>query len=189
MSVNRQRQLQQELRRQFEALARPCHADLYRSALRMTRDPDRAADLTQEAFLRAFEKFYQFAEGTNFRAWVSKIMVNLHIAAYRKRRHAPAQVAWQYLSLPDEHRLAAAGNGQVNPEALYLAKAPIERLRWAVGNLPEPFRAAVQLADLEDLTYDEISRKLAIPIGTVRSRIARGRKLVMDALRPEAEAE
>ncbi len=188
MSANRQQQLRQELHRQFEALAEPCHGDIYRWALRLTRNADRAADLTQEAFLRAFEKFYQFQEGTNFRAWVSKIMVNIHIADYRKRRHAPDQVAWQYLTRPDEHRLAAAGNGQMNPEAVYLAKAPLERVRRAVDDLPEPYRDAVRLADFEELPYEEISRKLAVPIGTVRSRIARGRKLVIDALRHEAEA-
>lgn len=187
MSGSRQRRLRDELRQRFETLAQPCHPAVYRAALRLTRDPDRAADLTQEAFVRAFEKFYQFVDGTNFKAWVTRILVNTHIAEFRRQRGAPTLVAWEEIAPPDERRLAAAAGGSLNPEDALVTRVPVDRVRHAVAQLPEPFRTAVILADMEELPYDEISRIMAVPIGTVRSRIARGRKLVMHALQTEGD--
>ena len=169
----------------FEAQMLPHIDALYRTALGMTRNPGDAEDLVQDAFLRAYQFYDQFQGGTNARAWLFKILTNLFINTYRKKQREPERVSYEemedfylYNRLADAHSAGRAGS----PEEEILQKVQIEAIREAVERLPEEFRETVVLADLNDFSYQEISEILDIPIGTVRSRLSRGRRLVQKAL-------
>ena len=174
-------------RRAFETAMLPHTDALYRSAVSMTRNSSEAEDLVQDTFVRAYQFFDQFHTGTNARAWLFRILTNLFINNYRKRVREPERVSYDevedfflYNRLSDaQSRVGGAGR---SPEEAVLQKVEIGAIREAIGNLPDEYRDTVVLANLNDFSYLEISDILAIPIGTVRSRLSRGRRLVQKAL-------
>jgi RNA polymerase sigma-70 factor, ECF subfamily len=169
---------------QDEALV---HADaLYGAALRMTRDRQDAEDLLQETYLKAFRAYGRFEEGTNLRAWLFRILTNTYISTYRKRQRAPLETDLDDVEdLYLYRRLAASGmNRSAEDAALERLTAP--EVLAALDELPEQFRLAVLLSDVEQFSYKEIAEIMDVPIGTVMSRIHRGRKALQRALTPYA---
>jgi len=164
----------------FESEALPFLSQLYGAALRLTRNPADAEELVQETFLRAFRAFNQFEEGTNLKAWLYKILTNTFISSYRKKQREPQTVpaeANEDFSLYD--RLVEAN---MTPEAEILDRIPDEEVKKALESIPEQFRTAVLLADVEGFSYQEIADITGVAIGTVMSRLHRGRKALQRAL-------
>lgn len=160
----------------FEREVLPFMRDLYAAALRLTRNPTDAEDLLQETYLRAYRGFSGFRPGTNLKAWLYRILTNAFINSYRKRQREPQVV-------PDDSveewylydRLSREGVG-VSAEAEVLDALPDEDVQAALESLPEQFRMAVLLADVEGFSYREIAEILSVPMGTVMSRLHRGRR-------------
>lgn len=169
-------------RERFERDVIPLLPNLYGAALRLTRNPADAEDLIQETYLRAYRGFEGFKEGTNLRAWMYRILTNTFINAYRKKQRQP-------LTIPDEDiedwylydKLGDAG-AESSAESQVLDRIPDEDVQRALEALPEGFRMAVLLADVEGFSYKEIAEILEVPIGTVMSRLHRGRKALEKAL-------
>jgi RNA polymerase sigma-70 factor, ECF subfamily len=164
------------LEERFEQEAVPYMPEMYAAALRMTRNRADAEDLVQETFLRAYRGFAGFEEGTNLRAWLYRILTNAYINTYRKRQREPVTVSddelpewWLYEKLGGEAMEASA-------EARVLESLPDEDVQEALASLPEQFRLAVLLADVEGFSYKEIAEILGVPMGTVMSRLHRGRR-------------
>jgi RNA polymerase sigma-70 factor, ECF subfamily len=173
----------QALRERFERDALPLLSGLYGAALRLTRNPADAEDLLQETYLRAYRGFGGFTEGTNLKAWLYRILTNTFINAYRKRQREPVTVLEE--EIPDWYlydRLNADGES-ASAESQVLDRIPDEDVKEALDALPESFRMAVWLADVEGFAYKEIAEILGIPIGTVMSRLHRGRKALEHRLR------
>ena len=164
---------------------------LYTAALRLTRNPADAEDLVQETFLKAYRSFGSFEEGTNLKAWLYRILTNTFINSYRaaKRRPEKADVEdiedlYLYKRL---NELPAPGVGRSAEEEL-LESITDDEVKNAIESLPEAFRIAVLLADVEGFSYKEIAEITDVPIGTVMSRIHRGRRALQKALMDYAEA-
>jgi RNA polymerase sigma-70 factor (ECF subfamily) len=168
----------------FERLALPLAGALHRTARRFAAVPDDAADVTQEALLRAYRTFDNFREGTSPRAWLFAILFSILANRWRRARRFPLEV-----SLADADRgpaLGSAASGR-DVERLLLSRLDAStRVGAALRRLPEAFRAAVRLVDLEELTYDEAAAALGCPVGTVRSRVARGRRKLLATLREQS---
>jgi RNA polymerase sigma-70 factor (ECF subfamily) len=170
------------LRARFERDVVPLLPNLYSAALRLTRNPTDAEDLVQEAYLRAYRGFGGFEEGTNLRAWMYRILTNTFINAYRKKQREPITVQDDEIEdwfLFD--RIGASGV-EASAESEVLDRLPDEDVQRALEALPEGFRMAVLLADVEGFSYKEIAEILDVPIGTVMSRLHRGRKALQKAL-------
>jgi RNA polymerase sigma-70 factor, ECF subfamily len=169
---------------QDEALV---HADaLYGAALRMTRNRADAEDLLQETYLKAFRAYARFEEGTNLRAWLFRILTNTYISTYRKRQRAPQETDVEDVEdLYLFRRLAASGLSRSAEDAA-LERLTAPEVLEALDELPEQFRLAVVLSDVEQFSYKEIAEITGVPIGTVMSRIHRGRKALQRALEPYA---
>ena len=165
-----------ELRARFERDALPLLPGLYAAALRLTRNPADAEDVVQETFLRAYRGFGGFQEGTNLKAWMYRILTNTFINAYRKKKRQPQEVLED--ELPDWYLYdQLGGEGAVaSAESTVLESIPDEDVREALDSLPEAFRMAVWLVDVEGFSYKETAEILDVPIGTVMSRLHRGRK-------------
>jgi RNA polymerase sigma-70 factor, ECF subfamily len=174
--MSEQRAPARDLEERFEREAIPLLSEMYGAALRLTRNPSDAEDLLQEAYLRAYRGFGSFEPGTNLRAWLYRILTNAFINTYRKRQREPQTVSdeefedW-YLY----ERLAERGS-EPSAEAEVLEQLPDEDVQEALASLPEQFRLAVLLADVEGFSYKEIAEILDVPIGTVMSRLHRGRR-------------
>jgi len=170
------------LKERFERDVLPLLPNLFSAALRLTRNPSDAEDLVQEAYLRAFRGFSGFEEGTNLRAWMYRILTNTFINTYRKKQREPVTV--QEDDLEDWYLYDKLGETGVEPsaEAEVLRRMPDEDVQRALEDLPEGFRLAVLLADVEGFAYKEIAEILDIPIGTVMSRLHRGRRALEKAL-------
>jgi RNA polymerase sigma-70 factor, ECF subfamily len=170
---------------QFERDVVPFLGQLYPAALRMTRNPTDAEDLVQETSAKAYAAFHQFRPGTNLKAWLHRILANTFINGYRKRRREPRQATgsdFQDWQLPADPLAPPARSAEA--EALdRLADSEILR---ALRDLPEEFRVAVYLADIEGYAYKEIAEIMGTPIGTVMSRLHRGRGRLRDKLAPFA---
>lgn len=158
-------------RASFEALAMPLAPALYASALRMTRRPEDAADCVQETFLRAYRTFSSFTPGTNARAWLFRILYSILSNRWEKEKREKGSVSLEAVELPDPGAhlaiLRGAGMEDTSPE--------VER---ALADLPEGFRAALLLVDVEELSYEEAAAALGVPVGTLRSRLFRGRRML-----------
>jgi RNA polymerase sigma-70 factor (ECF subfamily) len=163
----------------FADLAMPFMSGLYAAALRMTRNPSDAEDLVQETYLRAYRGFGGFQEGTNLKAWLYKILTNTYINMYRAKKRRPDE---QTLDEMEDFSLYRRIGGleavaaDRSPEAEVLDSIPEESIKRAIEDLPEQFRMAVLLADVEGFSYKEIAEITEVPIGTVMSRLHRGRK-------------
>ncbi len=169
----------------FTELAMPFMGPLYSAALRMTRNPADAEDLVQETYLRAYRAFDSFQEGTNLKAWLYRILTNTFINQYRAAKRRPEQSDIEDVEDLYLYRrlggLEAAVAGR-SPEAEVLEGIPDAEVKEALESLPEQFRMAVLLADVEGFAYKEIAEILEIPIGTVMSRLHRGRKQLQKRL-------
>jgi RNA polymerase sigma-70 factor, ECF subfamily len=169
----------------FAELAMEHMGSLYSAALRMTRNPSDAEDLVQETYLKAYRSFGTFQEGTNLKAWLYKILTNTFINSYRARKRRPEQTELDEVEDLYLYRrlggLEAAAAGRSAEEEV-LDSFTDDEVKGALESLPDTFRMAVLLADVEGFSYKEIADILDIPIGTVMSRLHRGRKALQKAL-------
>lgn len=167
-----------DLRARFEEVALPLLGPLYGAAVRLT-DRERAADLVQETCLRAYRTFANFTPGTNARAWLFTILYSVFVNTYRKGRREPRVVSLDELEARFDRTLDvpdAAAHVDVlrNPELDWKGS----EAEQALQRLPEEFRLAVLLVDVEEMTYEEAAQVAACPLGTLRSRLFRGRKML-----------
>jgi len=179
--------LTQSKHRNFEKEMMPHMAALYNFALRMTGDPDDAKDLVQETYMKAYRFFDKYEQGTNAKAWLFRIMKNSYINRYRKESKEPDKIDYDdvkefYASVKD----AAVDTNDLQEKIF--GNLFEDEVAKALQDLPEDFRTVVILCDIEGYTYEEIADFVEIPIGTVRSRLHRGRKMLQSMLRDYAIA-
>ncbi len=174
---------QTERAQRFEEQALPYLDGLYGAAMRMTRNPSDAEDLVQETFVKAFAAFDSFEQGTNLKAWLFRILTNTYINSYRKKQRQPHQSSVDELTdyqLHEAESHTSRGLRSAEVEALdLLADDDIVR---AMSELPDEFRIALYLADVEGFPYKEIAEIMETPVGTVMSRLHRGRKMLREQL-------
>ena len=167
----------------FADLAMEHMSSLYSGALRMTRNPADAEDLVQETYLKAYKYYDKFEEGTNLKAWLFKILKNTFINSYRKKQQAPPKADFADIEESFETIVRDDSGQQARtPEEELLEKVLDEDVQHAMEELPHDYRMVVLLADLEGFSYKEIADILEIPVGTVMSRLYRGRRLLEEAL-------
>jgi RNA polymerase sigma-70 factor (ECF subfamily) len=169
-------------REEFEALALEHFDALYNTAMRLTRNPGEAQDLVQETFLKAYRFFHRFEPGTNIKAWLFTILRNTYINAYRKASRQQQQVDFDQVapfyaapSVPSEWTSRGATEEMLH----HLVQDDVKR---ALEALPDEYRMVVLLSDLEDFAYKEIADIVGCPVGTVMSRLFRGRRLLRKSL-------
>jgi RNA polymerase sigma-70 factor (ECF subfamily) len=161
----------------FEALALPLFEPLYNYARWLTHDADEAEDLVQETYLKAFRGFGSFTIGTNFRAWMYRILRNTFLTSRSGLRAVPP------VSIDEDPEQYEGITETSTPETIFFSRANAEALRLAIEALPLVFREVILLSDIENMSYKEIAETLSIPVGTVTSRLMRARSKVREALR------
>jgi RNA polymerase sigma-70 factor, ECF subfamily len=168
----------------FQRDALPLLDSLYGAALRMTRNPADAEDLVQETMLRAYRAFDRFEPGTNLKAWLFRILTNAYINTYRKRQREPQKVSSDEVEEFDLYRELKDHDPQFaeTPESLVLDNLVDSDILEAIEQLPDQFRLAVVLSDIEGFTYAEMADIMDVPMGTVMSRLHRGRKALQKRL-------
>lgn len=165
-----------DLRGAFEKQAERVFPSVLGTALRLTRSREEAEDLAQEAIVRAYEAYERF-DGSNFKAWMLRILTNLYINKYRQRQRGPM------LNSLDEGAVAEPVADESNiPDRVLFDESVGAEIEGALAKVPVDFRMAVVLSDIEGLSYQDIADATSVPIGTVRSRIARGRAMLRKQL-------
>jgi RNA polymerase sigma-70 factor (ECF subfamily) len=167
----------------FERQAERIFPSVFGTALRLTRSREEAEDLTQEAIVRAYDAYERF-DGSNFKAWMLRIVTNLYINKYRQRQRGP-----QMGSLEDEGVAEPISAESEVPDRVLFDETLGAEIEEALASVPIDFRTAVILSDIEGLSYQEIADATTVPVGTVRSRLARGRSMMRKALEQYALRE
>lgn len=178
----------EERRQQFERIALPLMQRLYNAAWRLTGDQDDAADVVQDTFLRAYRTFDNFRPGTNARSWLFTIMYSVFINRRRKRRREVGPLSPDQLEQRFQRYVEQPSHDGVGQPEAWGKSWPPEVLK-ALGDLPDAFRAAVLLVDVEELSYEEAATVLGCPLGTVQSRVFRARRMLHAALADYARRE
>ena len=163
---------------EFEALAMPIVNSAYNLARWLARNDHDAEDLVQETYLKAFRSYASFQPGTNFRAWIFRILRNTFLSS------CPVRERQLMVELESEEQVFPAFASRTTPESLLIDSSSMAAIRGAIEELPAIYREVILLCDVEEASYREIAEILSIPIGTVMSRLARARRMVRDALRP-----
>ena len=173
----------EDLKARFEAEAVPLHPRVYAAALRLMGNPADADDLVQETYLRAYRGFSRFRQGTNLTAWLNRILRSAFIDGYRKRRREQ--------TVPEDYWCrktnGALRNAAASAEAVVFDSIPDEQLYEALMALPERYRRVVLLFDVEGFSYSEIAGIVGVPLGTVMSRMHRGRKALRERMQPPVD--
>jgi RNA polymerase sigma-70 factor (ECF subfamily) len=184
--------LTQEDQNRFEALLAPVLPTAYGAALHMTRNRDDAEDLLQETSVQAFRAFQQFQPGTNFKAWFFRILTNLFYQRYRRRRREPELAPLEDASelyLYVQTARAGLHGAASDPVELVLGRMDEDAIAAAIQALPEEYRVVAALYFVDQFSYDEIATIAGCPVGTVRSRLHRGRRMLQKALWRMAEEQ
>ncbi len=184
MADSRATGLAEEDKQRFQADVPPLLDSLYGGALRMTRNPADAEDLVQETMLRAYRSFDRFEAGTNLKAWLFRIMTNAYINIYRKKQREPQKVSTDEIEDFDLYQELKNHDIQFTetPESLVLDELVDTDILQAIEDLPDQFRLAVVLSDMEGFSYAEMAEIMDVPMGTVMSRLHRGRKSLQKRL-------
>ncbi|TNL98407.1 sigma-70 family RNA polymerase sigma factor [Corynebacterium tapiri] len=181
---------ERERAQRFEEEALPLLDTLYGGALRMTRNPQDAEDLVQETYLKAYKAFDSFKPGTNLKAWLYRIMTNSYINTYRKKQRQPAQTPTEEIS---DYQLYTTSShdstGLKSAEVEALNNLPDEQVVEAMNQLSDDYRMVVYYADIEGLAYKEVAEIMDTPLGTVMSRLHRGRKQLRELLKDVAHEQ
>jgi len=178
----------EDRRKRFEEEALPHLDALYSMALRLSRNSDDAGDLLQETVLRAYRFFHQFEAGTNCRAWMLTILFNNFRNGYRKSSREQPAASTEEFERKIETESMRVDPAASNPEAMLSGIGMEREVEAALAGLPAEFREAILLVDVEELSYQEVSGVLNVPIGTVKSRVSRGRAILRDSLAAFAKA-
>ena len=166
----------------FEAAAMPFVDSLYNTAYRMARNAEDAEDLVQETYLKAYKYYDKFEEGTNLKAWLFRIMKNSFINGYRKRQSQPPESAFSEIEDLFEAQLSDEAGQIKNPEEELLESVLNEDIQKALDSLRDDYRMVILLVDLEGFSYKEAAEILEVPVGTVMSRLYRGRRMLEKVL-------
>ena len=173
----------------FEQIAFEHINAMYSTALRVTRNQQDAEDLVQETFLKAYKNFHHFEPGTNFKAWIFRILMNTFINKYHKDQKNPVSVEFEKVEHTVEQILSDDEIKTVLTNRNKFRELFDDEIVHAIENMPEDYRLCVLLCDIENFSYNEISEMLNVPIGTVMSRISRGRKILQKSLLDYAKKE
>ncbi len=166
----------------FEAVALPYLDALYNMAFRLTRNPEDAEDLIQETYFKAYKYYDKFEEGTNLKAWLFRIMKNSFINGYRKKQNQPPESAFSDIEESFEAIVSDDAGHIKNPEEEILESVLDEHVQKAIDSLRDDYRMVILLVDLEGFSYKEAAEILEVPVGTVMSRLYRGRRILEKTL-------